>query len=53
LISFKPVKTSFDPFVKLQVDHDKAFIDIVGYRRLVGHLLYLTITRLDIAYYVQ
>jgi len=42
LIDSKVVKTPFDPFIKVQVDHDKLFPNIVGYRQLVVRLLYLS-----------
>lgn len=40
----KPVKTPFDPSVKLHQDSSAPFKDLLNYRRLVEKLLYLTTT---------
>ncbi|KAL8152584.1 hypothetical protein V2J09_010344 [Rumex salicifolius] len=49
----KPVATPFDARVKLGLDGTRDEVDVVSYRRLVGKLIYLTITRPDICYSVQ
>ncbi|XP_019420689.1 PREDICTED: uncharacterized protein LOC109330873 [Lupinus angustifolius] len=43
----------FDPTVKLQHNKGTPLQDAASYRRLVGRLLYLTISRPDISYAVQ
>ncbi|XP_019059491.1 PREDICTED: uncharacterized protein LOC109117164 [Tarenaya hassleriana] len=52
-LACKPVSTPLDPGVKLSKDSGECLSDITGYRRLIGRLLYLTITRPDIAYVVH
>ncbi|KAE9592424.1 putative RNA-directed DNA polymerase [Lupinus albus] len=47
------VKTPFDPSIKLQLNQGEPFKDPSCYSRLVGRLLYLTISRPDISYFVQ
>ncbi|XP_019425136.1 PREDICTED: uncharacterized protein LOC109334018 [Lupinus angustifolius] len=49
----KVVQTPFEPFVKLQLEQGQPFFDVFYYRRLVGRLLYLTISRPDISYVIQ
>ncbi|CAL0328366.1 unnamed protein product [Lupinus luteus] len=49
----KPAKVPFDPSLKLQLAQGTPFSDVSCYRRLVGRLLYLTISRPDIAYATQ
>ncbi|RDX88627.1 Copia protein, partial [Mucuna pruriens] len=41
-----------DPNMKLMVKHGKPYSDLERYRRLVGKLIYLTITRPDISFAV-
>ncbi|XP_019447344.1 PREDICTED: uncharacterized protein LOC109350576 [Lupinus angustifolius] len=52
-LATKPVSTPFDPIVKLQIHKGHPLQDPSSYRRLVGRLLYLTISRPDICYVVQ
>lgn len=53
LLGSKPVKTPLGPSVKLHQDSSKPFEDFLNYKRLVGNMLYLTTTRLDIAFVTQ
>ena len=41
------------PNLQLMTKNDELFEDLEKYRRLVGKLKYLTVTRLDIAYSVS
>ncbi|CAL0303641.1 unnamed protein product [Lupinus luteus] len=52
-LAARPFKTHFDPSTKLQLTKGNLLPDPSSYRRLVGRLIYLTITRPDIAYPVQ
>ena len=49
----KPVKFRMEQNLKLSKDEGDLLSDSTSYRRLVGRLLYLTITRLDLAFSVQ
>ncbi|XP_022856432.1 uncharacterized protein LOC111377539 [Olea europaea var. sylvestris] len=49
----RPVDISMDPNVKLLKDEEESFVEPGKYRRLVGKLNYLTITRSDISYAVS
>ncbi|XP_019465394.1 PREDICTED: uncharacterized protein LOC109363594 [Lupinus angustifolius] len=49
-LASKPASTPFDPTVKLQLQKGTHIYDISSYRRLVGRLLYLTISRPDLSY---
>lgn len=47
----KPTAFPMESYLKLSDhDHSPLLIDLASYKRLVGQLLYLTITRPDIAY---
>ena len=49
----KPCKIPMDQNLKLSKYHRQLLVDLGVYRRLVGRLLYLTITRPDLAYSVH
>ncbi|XP_017976405.1 PREDICTED: uncharacterized mitochondrial protein AtMg00810 [Theobroma cacao] len=54
MLGTKPVTTLIDYSHKLSKYSDsKEIVDLTGYRQLVGKLLYLTFTRLDISYAAQ
>ncbi|XP_031273012.1 uncharacterized protein LOC116131506 [Pistacia vera] len=49
----KPIDSSMDPNLKLSLGQEEPLADPGRYRRLVGKLNYLTITRLDISFSVS
>lgn len=53
LLASKPVTTPLDYNHTLVADHGEVLSDPASYRRLVGRLLYLTVTRPDITYAVN
>ncbi|XP_018842683.2 uncharacterized mitochondrial protein AtMg00810-like [Juglans regia] len=53
LIGSKPAAFPMESNLKLTADDSNLYEDVSGYRRLIGRLLYLTITRPDLAYSVQ
>ena len=53
LLSGRPIDVFMDPNKKLLMDDGALFENPGRYRRLVGKLNFLTITRLDIAYVVS
>ncbi|XP_073112313.1 uncharacterized protein [Elaeis guineensis] len=53
MIGIKPTKFPMQQHLKLTVDDGKLLDDPGPYRRLLGRLIYLTITRPDIAYSVH
>ncbi|KAK2391898.1 putative mitochondrial protein [Trifolium repens] len=53
LMDCKPVDTPMDPNVKLLPDQGEPYSDPSRYRRLVGKLNYLTLTRPDISFPVS
>lgn len=53
LLRARPVETPMDPNVKLCVDQGELLHNPDQYRRLVGRLNYLTITRPDISFAVN
>ena len=48
----RPVDSPMDPNQKLMTNQSEIYPDSERYRRLVGKLIYLTITRLDISFVV-
>jgi len=48
----RPIDSPMDPNLKLMIDQSEVYPDPERYRRLVGKLIYLTITRLDISFAV-
>nr|KYP45329.1 Retrovirus-related Pol polyprotein from transposon TNT 1-94 [Cajanus cajan] len=53
VLGCKPVNTPLEPGIHLYQDEGPAYLDIPGYRRLIGRLLYLTTTRPDICFATQ
>ena len=53
MLDCKPVDTSMDPNVNLVSGQGEPLLDLGRYRRLVGKLNYLTITRPDISFPVS
>nr|GEW22391.1 hypothetical protein [Tanacetum cinerariifolium] len=53
ILNNKPYKLPMDPNLKLQADIGTVLSDPEVYRRVIGKLIYLTITRPDICYTVQ
>ena len=53
LLGSKPVKTPMEPSVKLYEYQEELLSNPETYRRLVGKLNYLTITRPDISFAVS
>ncbi|GKE34173.1 retrovirus-related pol polyprotein from transposon TNT 1-94 [Tanacetum coccineum] len=53
VLNSKPYKLHMDQHVKLQADSGTPLPDLEVYRRLIGKLVYLTITRPDICFIVQ
>ena len=47
-----PISTPMEQKMKLTSSEGKEFEDVTKYRQLVGRLIYLTTTRLDISYVV-
>ena len=48
----KPIDTPMDSNTKFSKDDGEDVTDVGRYRRLVGKLIYLTVTRLDITFFV-
>ena len=53
LLHSKPASTPIDCATRLHQDHSSPFPNVAAYRRLIGRLLYLTTTRVDIAFATQ
>jgi len=53
LLACKPAPTPTDNHAKLSSTRSVPFTDVEAYRILIGRLMYLTNTRLDITFYVQ
>ena len=52
MIDCRPVESPMNPNQKLTIEEGKLFSDPERYRRLVGKLIYLTITRPDLSFAV-
>ncbi|WVZ78229.1 LOW QUALITY PROTEIN: hypothetical protein U9M48_025977 [Paspalum notatum var. saurae] len=52
MLDCKPIATPMDSNVRLQEDEGKHLEDVTMYQRMVGSLMYLTLTRPDISYSV-
>ncbi|KAK9063785.1 hypothetical protein SSX86_017657 [Deinandra increscens subsp. villosa] len=52
MLDCKPINTPMDTTVKLSIDRGKELEDPTMYRQIVGSLIYLTLTRPDIAFEV-
>jgi hypothetical protein len=50
MLDCKPISTPMDPNVKFKVDDDKNLENMTMYQKMVGSLIYLILTRPDIAY---
>lgn len=53
VLGCKPASVSTEPNVKLSKDEGEMLKDPTTYKRLIGRLIYLTITRHDICYFVH
>ena len=53
VLNCKPYKLPMDPNLKLQADIGSPLQDPEVYRRFIGKLIYLTVTRPDICYTIQ
>lgn len=53
LLAAKSTATPMDPYSSLSTYNGEEFSDTYQYQRLVGRMLYLKITRLDISFVVQ
>lgn len=53
LLRCRPTSVHMDPLVRLRANDSKPLLDPSAYRRLVGRLLYLTISRSDITFVVH
>jgi len=51
MIDCRPVDSPMDPNQKLTIEEGELFFDPERYRRLVGKLIYLTITRPDLSFH--
>lgn len=53
MLGCKPLKLSLDQNLKISKDEGTSLSKSSTYRRLIGRLLYLTISRLDLGFVVQ
>jgi hypothetical protein len=49
----KPIATPIDTNCKLNIKDDESLEDVIQYQRLIGKLIYLTVTRLGISFAVN
>lgn len=49
----KPLKVPLDTHFKLTLEKGDPLLDVEPYRRLIGKLIYISLTRPDIAYSVK
>ncbi len=52
MTSCKPISIPFEQNVKLSADEGDLVEDTIMYKHMVGSLIYMTITRLDLRYTV-
>ena len=52
MMGSRPVDTPIDSNIQFSKDEGEDFVDANKYKRLVGGLIYLTMTRLDITFAV-
>ncbi len=50
MTGYKPISIPLEQNVKLSVDEGELVEDTTMYKRIVGSLIYMTITRLDLSY---
>lgn len=53
VLGCKPASTTLDPHIRLSQDDGVPYSDVAGHGKLIGRLLYLTTTQLDISHAVQ
>lgn len=53
LLAANPSSMPLDPNVKLSTSDGKLLVDPFSYRRIIGHLIYLTLSRPDITFAVH
>jgi len=53
LLACKPAITPMDNLIKLSSTESVPFTDVHAYRRLIGRLMYLTNTQLDVTFSIQ
>ena len=52
MINYRPIDSPMNPNQKLTTEEGKLFSNLERYKRLVGKLIYLTITRLGLSFAV-
>lgn len=53
MLHCKPISTPMDYYPSVSIAYDSDFANTVKYKQIVGKLIYLTITRPNISYYVR